>query len=76
MRRLDLNACRYDVYSCTHNDSESQNGSAGLRIERRDVDVAHMHCRAKHQEISNNRLRAVTNTYLPLEINLGPSPAT
>ena len=27
---LDLNACRYDVYSCTHNDSESQNGSAGL----------------------------------------------
>lgn len=31
MRRvLDLNACRYDVYSCTHNDSESQNGSAGL----------------------------------------------
>eukprot|EP00985_Skeletonema_marinoi_P009781 scaffold4569_cov174-Skeletonema_marinoi.AAC.2 len=42
MRRvLDLNACRYDVYSCTHNDSESQNGSAGLKPSSRSGSAAH-----------------------------------
>jgi len=45
MRRvLDLNICRYDVYSCIYNVSERQNGSAASTYDRSTYDDTYHDC--------------------------------